>query len=209
MKVVRFAPHLAVAAALVAAGYGWGIWQTSSSTAEIARLGQRIDKLERQVGAPANGSLVSSSTTGSQPVAAARYPSSGSMAGGYPEVFSGNRSLSPQEIARGRAARRTELDAAFRNDSMDMRGANQAEGQLAEAASSDDLVESGTTPIAIDTQCRLSSCRVLTRFAADSDAEGWANLYVLSAAGTLASAETLVTPMPDGTVELAIYGRRQ
>lgn len=209
MKVVRFVPHLAVAAALVVAGYGWGLWQTSSSTAEMARLGQRIDKLERQVGAPANASPVSSSTTGSQPGAAARSPSSGSVAGGYPEVLSGNRSLSPQEIARGRAARKTELDAAFRNDSMDMRGANQAESQLAEAAASDDLVESGTTPIAIDTQCRLSSCRVLTRFAADSDAEGWANLYVLSAARTLASAETLVTPLPDGTVELAIYGRRQ
>ena len=207
MTVARVLACVIAALAFCVFGYGIHAMRHTNSTSTLAALEHRVAELERRLPQATDsqppGFDESIPQSGSARTASPGMPASTS------DSVMGRRSMSTAEMARGRKARITELDAAFRRDLMDAAGARQAEGELAEAASADDLVESGTTPIAIDMQCRSTRCRVIARFAADSDAEGWAGLYMLSAARTLAGADTVITPQADGTIELAIYGTRK
>ena len=207
MTVARVLACGIAALVLLVCGYGIHAMRYTTSTSALAALERRVSELERRF----------PQATDPQPLGFPEdIPRSGSARTASPDMPAstsdsamGRRSMSAAEMARGRKARSTELDAAFRRDPMDAAGARQAEGELAEAASADDLVESGTTPIAIDMQCRSTRCRVISRFAAGSDVEGWVGLYMLSSARTLAGADTVITPQPDGTIELAIYGTRR
>ena len=64
------------------------------------------------------------------------------------------------------------------------------------------------TPDAFSTECRSRTCRVVARFPADADADGWLALFLLGGADTIGRADSLVTMRSDGTFEVTIYGRR-
>jgi len=197
--------------AIGAAGYGLHAWRAPEpSSRALQDLQQRVAALERRngdVGDSPGRPWLSPAYTQPPPVGAAK----GSARVDDPRVSRksiGEQPPPPEEIARRQLVRRTQLDAQFRHEPVDADWAKRAEAALVAAASSDEIVHSGIVPQAISTECRASTCRIVTKFPADGDAEGWMNFYILGAAQTLAQSEVLLSRGADGRMELAIYGRR-
>lgn len=120
-------------------------------------------------------------------------------------------------IAAGRAAQKTAVDGIVEAGRRKLTAQYQAEridGSWA-IAREDSLLANGTSPQieALNAQpanlvahCRTSVCRVEANFATQQIANDWLTLYSTNQGVHLSSATYDMTPNPDNTVHLEIYG---
>jgi hypothetical protein len=113
----------------------------------------------------------------------------------------------PEALRQRTEQMRADLEAEFAREPESAAWSAAAEADLVHAASSDDAVATGETPVGFEAVCRSKTCRVTATFDEDGDAESWAGGYLLGNGGKrLSVARVMTRRLPDGRVELTIYG---
>ena len=209
MKIDRALALMATATAVVALCYAIaGPRPPSTSAASIAALESRMTTVEQRLSGPFSTSDgITRADDNGMSLAHRSFQTASGIADDANSI--GRARPTQAETVQRDNARRARLDAAFRGEPVNRSWASKTEDALVDAASSDDVAKSGVMPAAIDTQCRSSRCRIITRFAAGSDVESWTSAYILNTAGTLGRLETVESRRPDGSIDLEIYGSRQ
>ena len=204
-------PALAAAIVLLAAGFGLGwVARAPADTADAETTAGSSAAAPALAGVAAPGADRPRVASVPAPWRAAtagrpRRASPGGLGVADPEVVG---PVTREQIEAAQDARRAELQAQFAAEPFDATWAEAAEAGLFAAAASDEASMAEQTPDAFSTECRSRTCRVVARFPADADADGWLALFLLGGADTIGRADSLVTMRSDGTFEVTIYGRR-
>lgn len=196
---------LAFAAAVIALGSGWYL-ESRARAQDAARFDARLARLEHAEDAglaPARASLASDPASAiPRGLVPAGAPTSARPGGpGLVPVLSeaDNRRLREQALSR--------LESRLSADGYDPRWAAATESDVAKAAAEPALA-AFPAPGASDVHCGRSMCRLVFAFDSLDQAEDWLTYYPLGVAQDLPVFQSLSTVLPDGRVELRMYGFR-
>ena len=114
---------------------------------------------------------------------------------------------SPDERRRAQLQALTRLESRFSADGFDSRWAASTERAAAQAAA-DPALGPFPAPAASDVQCAKTMCRLVFTFDSLDQAEDWSTYYPLGVAKGLPVFQSLSTTLPDGRVQLRMYGFR-
>lgn len=180
---------LALAVVLVRTGGGGG------SDAQVQRLEERLDALQRDAATPDGPGGTPRQATSAAPARVANNP------------YARLRAMTPQqraaEIARAQRALQVEFEADARDP-----GSRGAVTHLEDTVTGKDMASTGLVPQDLAVDCRRVLCRVSARFDRPGDAEDWATMYLSAAGGEIERAQTVQVRQPDGSTQVIIYGTR-
>lgn len=115
--------------------------------------------------------------------------------------------LTPLQHERQMADQATYYDNLFQRDRTDPAWSNQTEMAAITALQSKDMIQLGK-PLAQTVDCRGAICRLSLIFADGMSANEWESQLPLSLSQNLPALRSLTLPLPDGRVELRLYGFR-
>jgi hypothetical protein len=184
---------------LLALGAAWlgATWGRNDGADERAALQQRLDALEQRMGGLEG--QPAAAATGTVPATSA--PGTALAAPAEPAGMPAAPAADPEVVRAG-------LEADYTRERRDAAWAATAELALSKAAAADELVAANLVPTAIDTRCRARTCRTVATFADAGQAEEWVYGYMTNTAGTLRMVRPFRRVLPDGRVELTLYGTR-
>jgi hypothetical protein len=196
-----FAWPLAFAAAVLVLGGGW-YRESRDRAREQASIDLRLSRLEQ-----APQATDAPSRDGRVLPSALRAASStrASIAGQPPS--GGPRMPSPDERRRGQLQAVTRLESRFSTDGFDPQWAASTERAVAQAAA-EPILAPFHGPTASEMRCARTICRLLFTFDSLDQAEDWSTYYPLGVAKGLPVFQSLSTTLPDGRVQLRMYGFR-
>ena len=195
-----FAWPLAFAAAVLVLGGGW-YRESRDRAREQASIDTRLSRLEQ---APAADEPSRHDNALPDSFRAA-IRTTASVAGQPPPA--GPRLPSPEERRRGQLQAVTRLESRFSTDGFDPRWAASTEGAVAQAAA-EPILAPFHGPSASEVRCARTMCRMLFTFDSLDQAEDWSTYYPLGVAKGLPVFQSLSTTLPDGRVQLRMYGFR-
>lgn len=166
-----------------------------SRDAQIQRLEERLDALQRDSATSSGSSTAPPRALGARPAGTANNP------------YARLRAMTPQqraaEIARAQRALQVEFEADARDP-----GSRGAVTHLEDTVTGKDMASTGLVPQDLAVDCRRVLCRVSARFDRPGDAEDWATMYLSAAGGEIERAQTVQVRQPDGSTQVIIYGTR-
>jgi len=181
-------------------GTGW-YREARDRNKEQASIETRLSRLEQ-----APPAADDASRHGSEPAYSPR-PSPMGTAGANRSGPGAPRVPSAEELRRARRQAVAKLEARFSGDGFDPRWAGPTEAAAARAAQ-DPVLAPFRAPAASEVDCARTMCRLVFTFDNLDQAEDWSSFYPLGLAKTLPGFRTLSTVLPDGRVELRMYGFR-
>jgi hypothetical protein len=191
---------LAFAAAVLVLGGGW-YRESRDHAREQASIDTRLSRLEQAPRAADEPNRPGSALSPSVRAISVGAPNAGQSAPG------GLRMPSPEERRRGQLQALTKLESRFSADGFDARWAASTEDAVAQAAV-DPALTPFRAPAASDVRCARTMCRLVFTFDSLDQAEDWSTYYPLGVAKGLPVFQTLSTTLPDGRVQLRMYGFR-
>lgn len=115
--------------------------------------------------------------------------------------------VSEAELKRNQAKVRAELESRFAADGSDPRWAQGVE-TAATTAIKKPVLAPFTAPADSDMRCARTMCRMEFIFASEGEADDWAAYYPLGVGAELPVIQSQTTRLPDGRVQLVLYGYR-
>lgn len=195
-------PWLGVIAAVVVFGGGW-YFEARARRHDAADVQARLQRLEQAP--PQAEEQGRPSGTPMTPAYASLRPTN---AFGAPGASPVPRPLSPEERRRLQLQAISRLESRFSSDGSDMRWATSTEDAVKTAAEEPTLAPF-EAPQASQIQCARTMCRLVFTFDSLDHAEDWSTYYPLGLARQLPVFQNQSTVLPDGRVELRMYGFRR
>ncbi len=198
----HISPWLAVVVVGLLLGGGWYL-EARGRGQDAAALEARLRRLEQ-----AQVKSVDEEPWGAgEPVSRSAGPSASPTAGAAFGRASLPRPLSPQEQQRLQRQAVSRLESRFAADGSDPKWAASTEDAV-EQAIVDPTLAPFQAPRSSDVRCARTMCRLVFSFDSMGQAEDWSSFYPLGVAKPLPGFRSLSTVLPDGRVELRMYGFR-
>jgi hypothetical protein len=196
---------LVFAVTAIVLGSGWYL-ESRARVQDAARLDTRLARLEHAADA-----AVEPVRPSRGPTSAARIPPSLIGSGASPFATPGGPNLAPAlsavEQRRLKQQALSRLETRLSADGYDPQWAASTESSAANAAD-DPTLAAFHAPAASDLHCARSMCRLVFAFDNLDQAEDWLTYYPLGVTKQLPVFQSLSTVLPDGRVELRMYGFR-
>ena len=190
--------------AVVVLGGGW-YRESRQRDQDQAAVDARLSRLEGSPGAMVGqDQLAIDSSVAPIPRAPMASVRSSNVRMGAPGAY---RPLSPEERRRLQLQALAKLESKFSADGYDPRWAASTEKSVAQAAEEPALAPF-PAPTASDVRCARTMCRLVFTFDSLDQAEDWSTYYPLGVAKGLPVFQSQSTVLPDGRVELRMYGFR-
>ncbi len=111
-----------------------------------------------------------------------------------------------EKTAKAINASRTRLQSRYQNEDVDQAWAMAKQKALADANRSPMLDGANAEPLSFGAQCRSTVCLVGADFSSADAANDWSTLYTMLAGRELKRTAMAMSPNPDGTVHMEVYG---
>jgi hypothetical protein len=202
----RIKPHIAPWFAVVVVGLllggGWYL-DARGRGQDAAELEARLRRLEQAQLKSVDEAPWGGREPVSRPPAASASPGAGAAFGRPPLP----PPLSPQERQRLQRQAVSRLESRFATDGSDPQWATSTEDAVDQAIV-DPILAPFHGPQSSSVRCARTMCRLVFSFESMDQAEDWSSFYPLGVARTLPGFRTVSTVLPDGRVELRMYGFR-
>jgi hypothetical protein len=188
------------AAAVVVLGGGW-YFEARARRQDAAEVQARLDHLEHD-------RLQSEDRRPPRRAPATAFVHAPAPATGGPlGVGPLPRPLSPEERRRLQLQAISRLESRFSSDGSNIAWATSTE-QAVQAAVEEPALAAFQAPRSSEVQCARTMCRMVFTFDSLDEAEDWASFYPLGLANQLPVFRNQPTTLPDGRVQLRMYGFR-
>lgn len=195
---------LACAATAIVLGSGWYL-ESRARQQDAARIDARLARLEHTTDAAAPQAGRSPGSASVSPIRRSMEPS------GLPFAVPGGPSVAPAfsaaEQRRFQQQALSRFETRLSADGYDPQWAASTESEVVKAVG-DPALAAFHPPAASDVRCARSMCRLVFAFDTLDQAEDWLTYYPLGVAKGLPVFQSVSTVLPDGRVQLSMYGFR-